>query len=249
MNFANLSPADRTKVIVLLAGIGICFVLAGTMIIGAVSGKSKPKTAAKSSQTAASPKGSDSSAGAPIGTAPGDFPGVSNQPKSFDLASAVGTGAGDKDPFAPEPSLESNTPPAYHNKPAVRATPAGPASAPAPARPANFGLPAGDFGAPAAPPSAAPVAPAGLTAAPIEPVVPEIRLIGIVAGQPSVATLSVAGKTVIAQDGDLLAPGYRLLAISTEGIALRHAGVVQKVRVGMGINSPANAAASRTASN
>ncbi|HSV72670.1 MAG TPA: hypothetical protein VLH79_02810 [Chthonomonadales bacterium] len=245
MNVANLSPSDRVKVIVLLAAIVVCLVIAGTMVVGAVSGKSPPKTVAKSAETAASATASDAAAATPIGTAPGDFPIASNQTKDLNLATAAGVKLDVRDPFAPEPSLEPGPSMVDHNRPAVRATPSGPSSPSPLPEPVHFGRPSSGLGMPLHPSSGL-GGPAGLTAVPVEPVEPEIRLIGIVSGQPSVATLSVAGKTLIARDGDLLAPGYRLLSITPDGVSLRRAGVVQKVRVGTAINSPAGASAERS---
>jgi hypothetical protein len=79
-------------------------------------------------------------------------------------------------------------------------------------------------------------APNGAAVAPAPPADPEIRVVGVVHGDPSVATLQVAGRTVIARPGDALAKGWRLLSVNSEGIQIRHQTEIMPVRVGGSIN-------------
>jgi len=70
---------------------------------------------------------------------------------------------------------------------------------------------------------------------------PEIRLIGVVHGEPSVATVQVDGHNRVIRPGDALAKGYRVMAIHTEGIQIRHDGQWITLRVGTGLNEPKQA--------
>jgi hypothetical protein len=77
--------------------------------------------------------------------------------------------------------------------------------------------------------------PAALTIAPIEP---EIKVIGLVHGDSTVATVSVGGLIQIARPGDVLAKGYRLMQVSEEGIVVRHNKEYTNLRVGAVMNTP-----------
>ena len=73
---------------------------------------------------------------------------------------------------------------------------------------------------------------------------PEIDVIGVVSGQPSVATLRVEGHVITARPGDLIAKGHRLVTVSDEGVVIRAHGELTSLRVGAGVNNSKAEAAS-----
>lgn len=74
-------------------------------------------------------------------------------------------------------------------------------------------------------------------AMPVQPLPqPEIRVIGVVFGESSVATVQVAGRTVNLRPGDVITSGYRLAEINREDVLIRHNGETHTVRIGDVLN-------------
>jgi hypothetical protein len=76
--------------------------------------------------------------------------------------------------------------------------------------------------------------------APALPPAPEpvIRLIGVVHGQPSVATVQVAGRALLIWPGEALVKGWRVMSIDSQGIVVRHKKAFISLRVGGALNEP-----------
>jgi hypothetical protein len=70
----------------------------------------------------------------------------------------------------------------------------------------------------------------------LPPPPPEIRLIGVVEGTPSVATLSIGGRVRIVRPGDPLVRGWRLMSITSDEVTIRHDGEYILLRVGGALN-------------
>jgi hypothetical protein len=237
MNFANLSPADRLKVSGLIGLIVvIMFVVVQTML-GALSPK-KPAPTANNTSPAAAP--GTTPPAVETATVP-SAPAVGSQARTADAEKGL---RGDPlldldfhDPFEPAADVKSKpsvTPAAARNtQPVVDILPSG--------RPDRFASPHGfasggsfpplpAFGSSSQPPAAVAVVP--------PPPEPEIQVVGVIHGDPSVATLQVAGRIVLARPGDLLAKGYRLMAVDQEGVVIRHEHERVTLRVGATINEP-----------
>jgi hypothetical protein len=73
-------------------------------------------------------------------------------------------------------------------------------------------------------------------AAVLPPPEPSIRVVGIVHGDPSVATIQVANRTLLARPGDVLHTGYRLLSVGPEAVVIRCKGERVEMRVGATLN-------------
>jgi hypothetical protein len=78
-----------------------------------------------------------------------------------------------------------------------------------------------------------PVGPAAVTVTRIEP---EIKVVGLVDGEPPIATLTVAGRSTLVHRGDALASGYRVLDISPDGVVIRCGKERKTLRVGGVVN-------------
>lgn len=247
MSFAKMSPAERMKASGLIGLIVVLLFFVVHVMLGAISPK-KP-TAAVTADTVASTTGVPGppapAAGMPAavpGAAPGTvteaeaFPKIKRSSKPDSLASKLDMDV--PNPWIPiTPKKGPNGAPApapvagsVHHPfdDSVDVSPAGRQLPPLGGGFHSFG---GD--APAGPLSSAPAA---VAVAPKPE--PEIRLVGLVAGDQGVATLQVAGRMTIARRGDALADGYRLAAIDPEGVVIRHAGQNVPLRVGGAINEP-----------
>lgn len=227
MNFSNLSSADRVKASAMV-GLTVVLVFFIVHTLLAAVGPRKPAASSKPAAAAA---------------APADLPGVA-QVSEADAAArqaAAGTGKpGDgtalglaiHDPFVPIHDPEEGKAPSQPVRKAaapsaepsvtLRATPPLPGFG---GMRAAGGSPlAGLFGAPRGGALAtAPVAP---------PPEPEIRLVGVVHGDPSVATISVGGRVLVFRAGEGISPGYRLLAVNEEGVSVQRKGGPAAMRVG-----------------
>lgn len=239
MNFSNLSPAERMKVSLLGGVIVIVLFFVAHTLLGALSPK-KPANAnqsAKQDTKAAATNGTAAKAtGAPNAVDAEGFTGVkiarSGQSK---LGESPDLDMGTHDPFVP----------LQDSKNGPQSAPSAPAPAPDAAKAApdvsvksshGFGG-VGPSGMPPLPLLGGP--PSGLGATPaavIPPPEPTIRVVGIVHGEPSVATIQVAERTMLARPGDALYNGYRLMEVSSESVIVRHKGERIPMRVGDIIN-------------
>lgn len=243
MSFANLSPADRMKA---SGMIGLLFVLIffiAHTVIGSVAAKK------------AGPAISDAAVGTASATAP-PAPGQASAPAApgdaFPTAklgtfksTASATEIAIKDPFVPirDPQAKSGRPFGTQHPPATSTLP--PIANWDTHRPVGGLQPdehslGWDQGPKSAGLTIAPV-PGGsgsMPAAPqlVIPVEPEIRLVGIVHGDPSVATLQVAGHTVIGRQGEEIAKGFFLGAVTPDGVSIRHGSQTIGLRVGDVVN-------------
>lgn len=256
MKFSSMSPADRMKASGLIGLIVIVLFFVVHTMLGAISPK-------KPTAPPPSPPAAGAVPSPPPPTTGGDNPDAArvegfptNKIAAYQRDSAQDTlSLNINDPFNPirdpnakpataeghprsaEPMVSVQVPGFDPHRPvgAVDPPPMRPVSSPA----RSGGLPglASLFG-PGGPSSPGP----GLGSQPVEiappPVEPEIRLIGVVHGEPSVATVQVDGRTLVIRPGDALAKGYRVVAIHAEGIVIRHDGERLLVRVGTAINEP-----------
>lgn len=237
MNLANMSSADRLKAAILIGLTVVALAVVGHTILGAVSPKTKAKTDTKTSATKTASTGTAmaSASGASVSTGvPGlDFPVTQAKHQAASrVADAPELGQDLHDPFIPmDPSERKQpvVPTAKAPAPAVRRAP------PAPEIQVNP-LPSAGFG------GSAPVMQTAGNAAPMivpPPPEPEIRLMGIIEGEPSVATVQVDGRTVLVRPGDAVAKGYRLAEVGTEGVLLKTRSRILRLRVGGAINEAA----------
>ena len=75
----------------------------------------------------------------------------------------------------------------------------------------------------------------GQPAAPAAPD-PEIKVIGVVEGDQSIATIEVGGKARNVRPGESLARSYRLESVYGDGVRVRHDKKTYSIRVGNAIN-------------
>lgn len=261
MSFASMSPTDRIKASAMIGVIVILLFFVVHTVLGAVAPKGNAQNVANG--PAANPGGAPAppAPNAPTGEnnantaqpAGSGFPTekvmASNTLTSTKLSGLAGSLDRDiPDPFVPIVSPQDK---AVHpggaplmgeggktkktQEPPVEVHPVSPSLASTGYDAPRGGLPgfstgfAGPSGGTAQPMmSPMPVAPPAPD--------PEIRLIGLVQGEPSIATLQVNGRVVLAHSGDALAKGYRLMSISTEGIVVRHEKVHLPLRVGSAMN-------------
>lgn len=249
MTFANMSPAERMKASGLIGLIVVILFFVVHTMLGAVA----PKSAAPAG------KRGDPGAGAGVQPAPVTQPAPSGEAFPTTQVAAMRNRGNDAslalnihDPFVPLAGENSGK---ADPAPKVKVEPVDPGPAPAfrfndvgnYARSGphfgsglpNFGdrgafnaLVGGPGGSAAPQPVAVP-----------DPPQPEIRLIGLVHGDPSVATLQVGGQMRIVRPGDALAKGWRLMSVDSETVTLRHDGAFIPLRVGGALNqahTPAN---------
>jgi len=247
-SFANMSPAERLKASGLIGLIVILVFFVVYTMLGAISPKKPASALSAAAALAGVPSPPPATPGDPVPTASGpSFP-------TDKLVSSKGRGLANSlsmdipDPFVPiahpkesspaapaapakkpeEPKIEVHpiSPADNHMQPVADVRPLDPGLGGTPGGPLP-GLPAGPAAVNPLPGAPAPVA---------MPAEPEIRVIGIVHGEDSIATLEVAGRIILARPGDALAKGYRLVAVSPEGIMVRHLGQVISLRVGSSLN-------------
>ena len=65
---------------------------------------------------------------------------------------------------------------------------------------------------------------------------PEIKVIGVVEGDQSIATIEVGGKARNVRPGESLARSYRLESVYGDGVRVRHDKKTYSIRVGNAIN-------------
>ncbi len=242
MSFANMSPADRTKASALVGLIVVVLFIA----IWTVAGALKPK-----GQAGGGPGGPAAAGASP--TVPPPLPGNPQQTAAADAQDPWDISRIKKggkmhvaealpevgDPFiplkkadkpAPAPAPAAPPAPKVDTEPAVRLDPVpGPGDSHRTLPPLSTGpvVPSIPFTAPSVNPLA-PVAPPAPE--------PEIHVVGVVEGDDSVATISVAGKTQLYRPGEALADNYRLMAVDGEGIKIRHNGEYKSLHVGDTLN-------------
>ena len=248
MNIASIKPADRAKAAVLVCLIVVITLFLAHTIMASVS----PAAPAGPTRSSAAPTGTTEgpaqpgAAVVPPGTAPAPAPAAPDaggSPFPMDKVRAATSSLARsnpvdvRDPFIP---LTGSTEP----------IPAGPTTSFRPPRVATFPaasagpLPVatGLGGALAGLPSFASVGSSPLAAKP-QPE-PEIQVVGLVSGPPSVATVRVEDRTVIARPGDLLARGYRVTTIGDDGVRVVAKRRALWMRVGAILNEksdkPAN---------
>lgn len=254
MSFANMSPADRMKASGLIGLIVVVLFFVVHTFLGAISPK---KPAAAPAQDA----GATGAVAAPPAPAGGPSPAatasIAPAGGGFPSAKAVEAHAGslakalDKDipdPFEPinpkdKPGQQTGAPrqpdtnvgvwPTYdfsHGVGEVKPQSISRGGGMLP------GIPAAAQGGPMLG-SATPPGPAAIAVPRFEP---EIVVVGLVDGEPPVATLRVAGKVTLAHRGDPLATGYRVMDISPDGVVIRCGKEWKTLRVGDGMNEPIN---------
>lgn len=211
MNFANLSPAERMKASALIGLIVVVMFFVVHTLLGIVAPKApRPPAPAVAAVPAPAPPANNTQA------AP--------QP-DFPTAKAI---AARKQP-EPEPPIPDPFTPLHPKGPA-------PGAAPAPAPPPKVDV--APVHAQPLPPLAAGSIMPGTPASPAapEPERPEIRVIGIVCGDRSVATLEVQGQMMIVHPGDALAKGWRVGVIDNGKVWIHHGAELIGVQVGTTIN-------------
>jgi hypothetical protein len=249
MNFANMSPADRAKAGVLIGLIVVLVFFVAYTVIGTVIGK-KSATAKSNNKT------NIANVQVTPATPPGPAPAPPDNPaeafptdKAFAAASKSNSLAKDpslqmtvEDPFTPSSHKKENstegivTPPSTpkkDDKPVVSFSPLPP---PIFSQPGQMGNPAGNNGV-WGDPGKTPGGAMGTSVADVPPPPePEIKLIGLVHGEPSVATIQIDGRVLIARKGDALAKGYRLMDVFSDGVQIRHSKQFTTLRVGSVMN-------------
>lgn len=231
MNFANMSPADKMKASGLIGLIVVVLFFVVHTLLGAIAPK-KPATASAAAPAPGAPPPAASPA-APAQPIQGEaFPKIAKAKTNNLTEDTLNLDPGDpfipiKNPqeeqaptfFPPPPKVANNTAPDIEVKQLPSFN--------------NFGtaLPKGPGALSSTSASAEPVA--------IAPMIgPEIRLIGVISGDSSLATIQVAGRTLILRPGDLIARGYRLFSVEPDGIVVRHQGEKLRLRVGAALNEP-----------
>ncbi|MGC8666673.1 MAG: hypothetical protein ACP5VE_00960 [Chthonomonadales bacterium] len=212
MNFATLSPAERMKASALIGLIVVVMFFVVHTLLGVVAPKTRQVPAPVPS------------AGAPAPTPPASTPQAAPAP-DFPTSKAI---AARKEP-EPEPPIPDPFTPLHAKGPVSN-----PTSAPAPAPKVDVSPIRPQPLPPIAAGSVLPGMPAEL-AKPAEER-PEIRVIGIVRGDRSVATLEVQGQIMILHPGDAVAKGWRIQAIDDGSVWLQHGTELIGVRVGTAIN-------------
>jgi hypothetical protein len=246
MNFSNLAPADRLKASAMIGAIVLVMIFLVHTIMGAVAPKKPTNNSAAATQAVQNPPPAPPKAEVAGNSEAGLLADGGLWPVNDTLN---GSGTGNKvtddpvlkqavtDPFIPTIHPDAKKPTLPPTKPLVNVTPTnqGPSLPPTggpstgwPPGPNFNGQPNGLQGTNTA---LAPVAPP-------PPAEPQIRLVGIVVGEPSVATLEVDGRIVLARSGEAIIDGYRLMNIDGEGIRVRHGKKMMELRSGVTINQP-----------
>jgi len=244
MGFANLSPAERMKASGLIGLIVVVVFFVVHTMLGALAPK---KAAAPAGAAPPAPAAATAAAPAPEAPVGDPFP-VTKAAAGPVRRTVSAAGMEIEDPFVPIAKTPAKPEPGTTG-------PGGPAPA-VEILPSNYD-PHRKVGAvpPLFPPSGNPVGPVslfggssggpgaelpGLGGSPGARAAaehdPAIRVVGIVHGEPSVATLQVDGRVVMARPREALAPGYRLMEIDPEGVTIRRRGEFVAVRVGSGLN-------------
>lgn len=237
MNMSGIRPADRAKAV----GLGVAIVVVAVFVTHTIMGAVSPRQSAPPRTTAAPPvappAGTPPAADTvPPGTTPALEPTVDAGDPAFptDKARAATATADAKtgaarlrDPFVPIPGMADET--AMPSRPSVSLAPAPQMRA---GMPRAFGGVTPQFGPGGLPAIGAAGAPMAIP----PPPEPQIQVLGLVAGPPSVATVRVEERTVIAHPGDLLAKGYRVTDVDPEGVRVTAHRRTLWMRVGAVLN-------------
>lgn len=245
MSFANISPADRMKVSALCGLIVVIVFFIVHTLLGAMAPQQKKRPApgqtAKQEQPA-----TPADAHAPL---PNEAPAVADEgllEGAQFVQATPGQGLKDNpelqplqhDPFTPLREDKQARPPASEPNPdAGRRAPSVSVGDSRPVTPALFG--AGNGGGLPGMFSGGTGSGATAAMAVLPPPEPPIKLIGIVHGDPSVVTVQVQDRVMLARPGDMLARGYWLHAITPESAVIRHKKANLTLRVGGLLNEPA----------
>ena len=227
MTFANMTTTERMRASGLIGLIVIILFFVVHTMLGALAPKPQngaappPELAqgpgAPPSQISPSTADTQPVAGAwqtpDKAFQPKDDPGPGDVTKTSSLESAP-TG----DPFVPLRPTDIKTAPV---KPEI--------TAPGPTLTASRALP-GPFGG-----NAAVGGMGGLTNTPTVPD-PEIKVVGVVEGEQSIATIEVGGRARNVRPGESLARSYRLETVYGDGVRVRHDKKSYLIRVGNAIN-------------
>ncbi len=245
MNFSNMNPAERMKASGLIGLIVVILFFVVHTMMGVVA----PKKAAAPEAGAQTPAGAQatptaSATPAAVAGAPGAAEAFPTGKITGDRRKGADSLALDiHDPFVP---LQDGARPGADTNDDVKRTPRVFAQNDAKSKPIGNALDMNARAASSSPmmsqlPNLGPATfgpgPANApAAAPAPPADPEIRVVGVVHGDPSVATLQVSGRMIIARPGDALAKGWRLLSVNSEGVQVRHMGEIMPLRVGGVLN-------------
>ncbi len=243
MNFTNINPADRTKVFALIGGIALVLFLFIHTLIGALKPKKPAPTVVSQQQNASTvPAPPPPAQVATTQSVPANMSDLSAFPstKAESISSKLhesDLGLDVHDPFKP----------LYGTGKDNQSQPAKPSTAPevsvTPASSAGM-TPLPAMGSGSVPPAALlnESGPTGkLSTVPITPPAPpepSIKLVGIVQGDSSVATIQVNSQTINATPGRALAKGYRLICVGNDGVQIRHKSSILHLNVGDIINPP-----------
>lgn len=255
MSFANMNPADRMKASGMIGLIVVILFFVVHTFLGAVAPKrtsvANPITGSMSGvATPPVPSNGPNSAGtATSGTPDGGFP-TDKIPSAKSGSLAKNLEKEIPDPFVPiNPKDRANQQAGAARQP----------DSPVEVRPAfNANRPVGPvppdslpYGPSLLPPLGAgpgltrsgqpgPFGPAPVTVFRVEP---EIKVVGLVDGDPPIATMQVAGRTTLAHRGDALATGYRVVDITADGVVIRCWKERKTLRVGGVVNEKTDAKA------
>lgn len=230
MNFANMSPADKMKASGLIGLIVVVLFFIVHTLLGAVAPK-KPAAAGAATPAPGAPPPAVSQT-APAQPIQGEaFPKIAKAKTNHITEDALNLDPGD--PFVPlkQPKEEQVT---VHFPPPQKAVSNMAPDVEVKQLPSfnDFSAtPSKELGALSS--TRAPAEPAT-----IAPIGPQIRLIGVIYGDNSLATIQVAGHTLTLRPGDLIARGYRLYSVEPDGIVVRHRREKLRLRVGAALNEP-----------
>jgi hypothetical protein len=233
MNFANMTQAERMKASGLIGLIVIMLFFVIHTVLGALAPKVPTATASPTEAVAQNP-GAPPAQTASSDTVP--VPGAPPSPnEAFPLVKDTGPGDPGKLTGRPEPAEEND--PFVPLRPAENRKMAAPPPSPflevkpttqphftgGPGLPGAFGggQPAGGMG--------------GFQTSMANPD-PEIKVVGVVEGDQSIATIEVGGKARNVRPGESLARSYRLESVFGDGVRVRHEKRLYAIRVGNAIN-------------
>jgi hypothetical protein len=229
-----MTPAERLKASGLIGLIVVVLFFVVHTMLGAVSPASSDKPAVEP-QPGSGPQNQQIVSGTPpvagaVKTVEGAWP-IQDDPSTQKDIKDAGTLKLDPnvDPFMPLSKTPVDTKAAPSFQPAAGQKP-GPGIEVTPI----YTRPLPSVGGPAAPSGLIGSQSPGMAA--IEVPEPEIRVVGVIKGDESVATLEISGRIRYFRPGEALAKGYRLDGIDDEGVRLRHHNKSVFVRVGAGIN-------------
>lgn len=233
MNIANLSPAERMKAFGLVGLIIVVLFFAVHTLLGAVAPKKKTGTDPAAQNPAGVPGAPPPANGAPVTAL--QAPGTVEEAFPVDKAAASAKKITDSDRAVLDPFVQIREPENPSSRLAFSHT-AKKGGEP----PVQFDTPRFPGGSQGGLPTlgAAQIGGTGPAAITIAPIEPEIKVIGLVHGESTVATLSVGGTIQMARPGDAIAKGYRLMQVTPDGVVVRHNKEYTSLRVGAIMNTP-----------